>query len=133
MPRTIPLAKDIETLVPSDKTHLPVRHERYLHEVSWGERGQVRKNSPDEDKAVIVILGGALSKTGTGRRQLPARAKDEPGISVFALSTNTVSNIRTRYISSRKKKKIYSRRLHLVPRRYRCRRWLVAGVFLSRK
>lgn len=69
-----------------------------------------------------MILGGRLSEAGTGR-QLLARAKDEPSLSVFVLSTNTVSNIRTRYLSSRKKKdKIYFRRLHLVPRKYRLRR-----------
>lgn len=100
---------DGETLLPSDKMHLPVRHGRYLRAVSRDEGGQVRKNSPDGDKAFIVILGGALSKTGTGRRQLLARAKDErAGISVFVLSTNTESNIRTRYHSRRKKNgKIY--------------------------
>ena len=66
-----------------------------------------------------MILGGRLSEAGTGR-QLLARAKDEPSLSVFILSTNIASNIRTRYLSSRKKKKkkedkIYFRRLHLAP------------------
>lgn len=51
-----------------------------------------------------MILGGRLSEAGTGR-QLLARAKDEPSLSVFILSTNTASNIRTRYLSSRKRKK----------------------------
>lgn len=35
-----------------------------------------------------MILGGRLSEAGTGR-QLLARAKDEPSLSVFVLSTNT--------------------------------------------
>lgn len=47
-------------------------------------------------KEFIVIVGGRLSEAGTGR-QLLARAKDEPFLSVFVLSTNIASNVRTRY------------------------------------
>lgn len=63
-----------------------------------------------------MIVGGRLSEAGTGR-QLLARAKDEPCLSVFVLSTNIASNVRTRYLSSSRKKKdkIYFRLLHLVP------------------
>lgn len=43
-----------------------------------------------------MIVGGRLSEAGTGR-QLLARAKDEPFLSVFVLSTNIASNVQTRY------------------------------------
>lgn len=77
-----------ESFLPGDKTDLPVLVTRYLLAGLEMRRGRFGKIHLTDTRRLLWSPGASLSPTGTGR-QLRARAKDEPGISVFLLSTNT--------------------------------------------